>query len=522
MRQKIREANVCSASSRLAFLLPLVIVLASAPVLPAQDGAGRDLLRAFESQLQEAIAGAEKSVVSIHVTGASRGPRIVDPFGLNRSERRPAAAEAGAPFGAGVVIGRGRADNDRFVLTNYHVLSGSRRLEPEELSRQRVLVTLATRDQIPGEVVAADPRSDLAVLRLRLDGTGITPADVPALRLGDGSKLRKGQMVIALGNPYAIAADGSASASLGIVSNISRRPVDATTEDEGDLPSLHEYGTLLHLDTRLQLGGSGGALLDLDGQFIGLTTSLAAIRGYERSVGYAIPFDDGFRRIIETLLEGYEVEYGFLGISLGRSLTDMTPPERRVAGQAGGARVMHVAADSPADESGLRTGDLILQVDGRPVYSDSDLLREVGLAAPGTEVLLTVLSRRTQRRRRMPVRLGKWPVPDDRGIVATRERYPMWRGVQVDYPTGRRRFLPDDWLTRYLRAVVVVDVAEGSPAAQSGLRAGDFVTEVNGQRVETPAAFVRAVADKDAVELALLDGRAVTVAAPSVSREAGD
>ncbi|MFG0334652.1 MAG: S1C family serine protease, partial [Maioricimonas sp. JB049] len=314
MRQRIRETNVCSASSRLAFWLPLAIVLASAPVLYAQDSPGGDLLRAFESRLQEAIAGAEKSVVSIHVTGSSGRPRIVDPFGLNRSDRRETTVGAGAPYGTGVLIGRGRGGSERYVLTNYHVLSGSRRLEPEELSRQKILVTLATRDQVPGEVVAADPRSDLAVLRLRLEGTGIPPADVPVLRLGDGSEVRKGQMVITLGNPYAIAADGSASASLGIISNISRRPVDATNEDGGDLPSIHEYGTLLHLDTRLQLGGSGGALLDLDGHLIGLTTSLAAIRGYEKSVGYAIPFDESFRRIVETLLEGYEVEYGFLGI----------------------------------------------------------------------------------------------------------------------------------------------------------------------------------------------------------------
>jgi len=516
MRQGAPQICTGSALSWLVPALSLGIVLTSVSAVPAQENAGRELLVAFQSQLQDVIASAEKSVVSIHVTSVAGGPRIVDPFGSGRTDRADRSGSSpGAPYGTGVVIARGRGDRDRFVLTNYHVLSGTRRLEPEALGRQRIRVSLATRDEVPAEVVAADPRSDLAVLRLRLDGTGIIPADVPPLRLGDGSNVRKGQIVIALGNPYAIARDGSASASVGIVSNISRRPVVPTSEDEGDLPSIHEYGTLLHLDTRLQLGGSGGALLDLDGQFIGLTTSLAAVRGYEKSVGYAIPFDDGFRRIIETLLEGYEVEYGFLGISLGRSLTDLTPSERRVAGQAGGARVMHVAADSPADESGLRTGDLILQVDGRRVYNDSDLLREVGLVAPGTEVLLTVLARRTQRRARIPVRLGKWPVPDDRGIIATRERYPKWRGVEVDYPTGRRRFLPDDWLTRYLRGVVVVSVAEGSPAARAGLKAGDFVAVVNNQRVETPAGFLEAVAEADEATLQLLDGQTVTVSATS-------
>src|SRR5262249_52545319 len=162
--------------------------------------------------------------------------------------------------------------------------------------------------------------------------------------------------------------------------NIARRPFVVLSDGvmARDSPSIHEYGTLLTVDTRLQLGASGGALLNLDGELIGITTSLAAMQGYEKSAGYAIPFDAGTRRIIGELLQGYEAEYGFLGISPESSRWS-AEPGRPIAG----VRAAHVAADSPAAQAGLHLNDLILQINGQAVRDVSDLMRIVGLLGPG-------------------------------------------------------------------------------------------------------------------------------------------
>src|SRR5262249_12990240 len=154
------------------------------------------------------------------------------------------------------------------------------------------------------------PRSDLAVLRL-LDKK-LRP--LPKLKIGDGGNARKGKFVVSLANPFAAGfRDGSPSASWGIISNIQRRAPGNPEEETQKIP-LHLHPILLQTDARLNLGCSGGALLNLRGELIGLTTSRAAINGSEMAGGFAIPLDTNVQRIIARLQEGMEVEYGFLGV----------------------------------------------------------------------------------------------------------------------------------------------------------------------------------------------------------------
>src|SRR5690606_631143 len=269
-----------------------------------------------------------------------------------------------------------------------------------------------------------------------------------------------------------------------------------------------------HVDTRLDLGMSGGALLNLKGELIGLTTSLAALQGYEKSVGYAIPLDAAMRRIIDELVRGLEVEYGFLGVHPA----DATRQElkfQRVPGEyLAAARTEFVAWDSPAAQAGLLQDDLILKINNQPVRSAADLMREVGLQAPGAVVRLFVWRRTERRMLTLDARLGKWPVQDDAQIVATANRYPHWRGVRVDYPTGRRRLQTSDIMERYHRAVLITEVEPGSPAHAAGLRVGDFVSHVEEVSVETPREFHAATqgVDDDA-RLVRLDGSQVVIPA---------
>ena len=204
-------------------------------------------------------------------------------------------------FGSGVVIGdRGQ------ILTMYHVVKGAREL----------IVRAADRQEFEAEIIAADPRSDLAVIApIESDG-----ADSPKLKpmaIGDAGKLRKGAFLIALGNSFNAARDGKPSASWGILSNIARK-LDVGPRRHEHAPEqatrLLDHPTLLQLDSKLNLGMSGGAVINLKGELVGLTTMAASPAGFDAMAGYAIPMDKLGRRAVETLKEGKEIEYGLLGI----------------------------------------------------------------------------------------------------------------------------------------------------------------------------------------------------------------
>ncbi len=192
-------------------------------------------------------------------------------------------------------------DETGLILTNYDPLG--------DVSNSQYTVWLPGGKQHPAKVRAADPWTDLALLQIDVDS-------LPALPLGQAEQLRKGQFVVALGNPFAILRDGSVSASWGIVSN-RRTSAGRTTEStEPQAETIHEHGNLIETDAKLKLGTSGGPLVNLEGQMVGLQTNAAAIFGYDVAASYAIPVDAGFRRVLERLKTGQEVEFGFLGVQV--------------------------------------------------------------------------------------------------------------------------------------------------------------------------------------------------------------
>jgi serine protease Do len=481
------------------------------------------VLSAVEEQLEKAIAAAEQSVVALGIQTQEAAALRVDGFSIEITQRpldEHSPEFLPTEFGSGLLITAKESDDrtaERLVLTMYHLVRGGPVVGKEGPSDRRLRVRLPGRQICDAKILAADPRSDLAVLKLDLTGTKLATEDLKPIKLAEPATLRKGQFVIALGNPYAIARDGSASASWGIISNVSRFPAPAESSRPGGQParreiSIHNLGTLLHIDTRLNLGGSGGALLNLRGECIGLTTSRAALEGYEKSVGYAIPFDENLRRVVDSLSQGFEVEYGFLGLQpddcLLAPLRNLPP---RIT-QPTAARVLMVFSDSPAANAGLQRDDIILAVNRRTVFSKLDLLREIGLLGPGVFAELTVWRESDRRQLKLKANLGKWPLADDESIIATRQRYSDWRGLRVDYPTARAKYM--NWPEqRYPAAVVVTFVAPNSSAANIELQEGDFITHVEEQPVRTPDEFHAAVKrfDKPIVALRTLDGRRVQV-----------
>jgi S1-C subfamily serine protease len=466
----------------------------------AQEPSGLQAAAALEKVLEDSIARAERSVVAIaRVRREQPGEAIPSEFHPDAFQRRPPPLAPPLPtdpnfvpneYGTGVVV-----DRHGLVLTAYHVLGED----------SDYYVTTCERKVYRAWVKAADPRSDLAVLSLEGAETG--SADLQPVVFGDGAAVRKGQIVLVLGNPYAIARDGQASAGWGIVANLARKaPTMPGESGPSGKRTLHHFGTLIQTDAKLNLGSSGGPLVNLRGEMVGLCVSLAATAGYETSAGYAIPVDSAFRRIIETLQQGREVEYGFLGVQPAN-----LQPEEVLAGLHG-ARVDTVADGTPAARYGLRKDDIITAVNGAPIYDTDALYLEVGKLDVESVARLSVL--RGGQRRTIDVTVSKNRVLGKR-IVTVRPE--AWRGLRVDYPSA---YVDPEQPNREIRtddAVIVSEVEPGTPAAQSGVRRGMLVSHVDGQPVRTPKEFRAALAGKTGpveLRLAMVDRPAAILVPP--------
>lgn len=496
-------------------------------LLFAQALDARAVALAVQQQLVKAIEKSEHSVVAISKIKTRKQQfqsRIPAPFGLDPNQDMNLSHDphdlnfVPTEFGSGVIIPDPTPQKRVLVLTNFHLTKGGPIADQKRLPEYRIFVHTANRQGFYADLIAADPRSDLAVLTPVGRLSGDYSRSLKSIQYGTTESIRKGQFVIALGNPYAIARDGSPSASWGIVSNFHRYPVpilkNFLNQELSKKETIHHFGTLLQVDTHLDLGTSGGALLDLDGKLIGVTTSLAALEGYEKSAGYAIPIDPDTRRIINSLAQGLEAEYGFLGITPGT--IERQEANRRVSSNVMLKEPAYVEAGSvkqhsPAYQAGLLPSDLILSINGTRLHNELDLMREVGKAGAGSEAKLQILRGKNPRVLTLTVKLGKWPVADDEGIVQTRYRHPLWRGLRVDYPTARAKYTFSPFT--YPPAVVVTHVAPDSPAKQAGLAEGTFIHMINDQPVQTPDAFYQEAqrASNSPVTLQLLDDRKVVL-----------
>ena len=370
-------------------------------------------------------------------------------------------------YGSGVAI-----DASGLILTNYHVVQDA----------TKIFVRLPGGKHSYADIRAADPRSDLAVLKL------LNPSVLPlkTITLGDADKVERGQFILTLSNPFAAGfRDGQPSASWGILSNIRRRAPHPYEEKELVKP-FHFYGTLLQTDARMHLGCSGGAMLNLQGEMVGLITSVAAIQGGETPGGFAVPLNAGMRRILDVLKRGEEVDYGFLGIA----------PEKGTGIAKQGVVVAGVGPGSPADVDGrLFKGDIILAVNNQPVREPDDIFVGIGTHLAGSKIQLLV--QRGLEKRVATVTLGKLRVPGT-PIFSSFGSRPHVRGVRVDYAT-----LLTHLQDRIPAGVLVSDVQMNTAADRAGLRVGAVVTHVNQQPVLSPSAFYGAMPAFGPVELTL-------------------
>ncbi len=469
--------------------------------IQAQDGPA--IVAALEDSFAKIIEDAEPSVVSIARFNKFK-PREIDQSGEGNQfapGMAPPSAEDYTPseFGAGIVFAHPEHPNQNLILTMYHVVKGGKIAGRDSPATDDLIIHTHKRLKASVEILAADPRSDLAVLKIQ-DGENLKPSDLKPVSLAKNPRYRKGQFVITLGNPYAIARDGSVCAGWGMLSNIARRPKPIQLP-LGDLErnkreTIHHLGTLLQIDGQLNLGTSGGAVLNRKGELIGIVTAMAALEGYEKSVGYAVPLDGRMKRIIAELANGYEVEYGLLGIS--PVTTNFPAGEQPTA-----VKVEATGLRSPASQAGVFHDDLIYAVNGVTCYTREDLMREVAMMGPGRNARLQIYRPQTRQWLVRSVKLTKWPVYNDEEIIATKPRY-VWNNIQIDHATGRYDFFGQ----QYRQAVLVTHIERESVEDFSKLRVGDFITHVDDKTVSTPQEFMEAVKGKtngESVYLRLLD-----------------
>jgi len=465
---------------------------------PASSGlSAADVVAALETAVADAIASAEQSVVAIHrfkaengqETQAVRGRRQPPiPRGLSRRfvfNARPIPVPdetdmLSLDFGSGVVIGeKGQ------ILTAYHVVKGARQL----------IVRAWDRQQFDAEIIAADPRIDLAVIvPAEVEGTG-QPRLKP-LPIGDAARLRKGMFLVALGNPFNAARDGRPSASWGILSNVARRLEDDRDENNQltKLSRLFNYPTLLQLDSKLNLGMSGGAVINLKGELVGLTTMAASPAGFDAQAGYAIPMDMVGRHAVETLKDGREIEYGLLGI---------------VADPPASNRVGTVQINSPAALGEIVANDEIIGVNDVPVQDFDSLILAVNAFSAGDTVRLKI--RRNEKVIARSITLGKYPVEGE--VIATNRPKP-WRGLRIDYTSAIRfRTFGPSFFDAREAGVTVIEVEEGSAAAAAGIKRGQLIHRVGDTSVANPRAFYAAVGSLDGPVTLSTDLGTVTVKA---------
>jgi S1-C subfamily serine protease len=467
----------------LVFLLPFIgppigsaIVLAQSPV----DRESAAAVAAIERTIVEAIARAEPSVVAVSRTAASNAASDAEGTATNLfQDLRPSgSSEANSLItGAGVII-----DRSGLVLTHYLAVR-----EGDDHA-----VTTTDGKTHPATIRAADPRSALAVLAIQPANNSQTnpasPASFQAIGLGDAQKLRKGQFVIAIGNPFAIHSDGQPTASWGIVTNLARKaPVNTNLNDAlgpiGDYrTTLHHLGTLIQTDAKLGWNAAGAAVINMKGELVGIITTAAIIAGHEQPAGYAIPINATFKRVINTLKEGREVEYGMLGVTFNNILSEpgLSGPRQVLIGQ--------VLPGMPAAKAGLRSGDRISTVAGQPVHDIDSMQLVVSMLPPSTSTSISY--ERDGRPATAKVTLAKLAVA---GKKISTIRPEFWHGLRVDYATALEA--PELMQAINLGAydaegcILVTDVEPESLAWREGLRPGMFISHVAGKRVSTPGEF---------------------------------
>jgi serine protease Do len=401
----------------------ILFVVALFFALPFYSEAG--ILEQVENELVELADNVRPAVVSLSPFIAKGA--IGD--GLPNKGRS-------ANAGAGVVYNAEKG----LIVTNSHVVR----------SVNKIKVTFKDGREIIGEVLGADEDTDLAVIHV------LSEIPLAEVKFGDSSKVRVGQLVVAVGNPYGL----NDTTTFGIVSGLKRENVN-----------LSRYEDFIQTDASINPGNSGGPLLNIKGEVIGINT---AIINYAQSIGFSIP-SNMVKHVVEQLVEHGEVHRGWLGVGIDPVTEEAA---KKANGQEGvGVIINSVFEGDPADRAGLKVGDIILKIGGSDINSPNKMIRVIGAITPGQTINMNIL--RDGKSRMVPIKLES----------RTKKTLPLAAvpsldslGFSVENP-GKDINLPN--------GVLVSHVNPESTAGLKGLLSGDLITAVNGDVVDSRIEFAQ-------------------------------
>ncbi|MBC7320537.1 Do family serine endopeptidase, partial [bacterium] len=357
-----------------------------------------------------------------------------------REEFRRRIPQRGA--GSGFIV-----DQKGYILTNEHVVSRA----------EEIKVTLSDGREFKGKVVGSDITTDMAIVKIEAN-------NLPVVELGDSDKLRVGEIVIAIGNPYGL----EKTVTMGVVSAKGRN-ISAGTEG-------HEYRNLIQTDTAINPGNSGGPLLNTKGEVIGINT---AIIPYAQGIGFAIPINVAKRNLDDLITLG-KVRRAWLGVYI----QEVTPEiaEQFNLDKAEGVLIADVISGSPAEESGLSRGDIILSVNNRTVNKPEELQDTIRALQIGDKATLKV--KRDGKEISFVVKIGEMPTDE---TLSTKDKvFTEQTGLKVEEVTPE--IARKAGLNR-VTGLIVTEVIPGSSADDMGLRNGDIILEANRQEVSTIATW---------------------------------
>jgi len=413
---------------------PSGTLIREAPRVPAEM---RQTAKAFS----EIVSSVSPSVVNISSTRGARGlaegdevEEFFNPFDFDRKGTE-------LSLGSGVIV-----SGDGYIITNNHVVA-----EAEDIK-----VTLFDKRTFRGEMVGADPKTDLAIVRIEASG-------LPTAMWGDSDKLSVGEFVLAIGNPFSL----SHTVTMGIVSAVGRANV-----------GIADYEDFIQTDAAINPGNSGGPLVNIRGEVVGINTAIFSKSGGYQGIGFAVPVNMA-RSIMDQLVKGGRVVRGWLGVSI----QEMTPEMARKFGlqTPEGALVSDITRGSPAQRAGLRRGDIITEFNGKTVPDASSLKNLVAQSRPGTRAEMTVM--RGSKPVRLKAEIGEYPTEVSRNEDVKVPRTAMHRhenafaGLKVAELS--REIVKQLGLSPAERGVVVVNVSEGSLAEEAGLKRGDVIEEID-------------------------------------------
>jgi serine protease Do len=330
---------------------------------------------------------------------------------------------------------------DGYILTNAHVVQDT----------TNITVGLSDRREFPAKIIGKDSRSDIALLK-------VEATDLPTVKIGDSNKLKVGQWVLAIGSPFGF----ERSATAGIISALGR-----------SLPS-DNYVPFIQTDAAVNPGNSGGPLFNLDGEVIGINSQIYSRTGGYQGVSFAIPIDVVMDAVEQLKTHG-KVSRGWLGVLIQEITAELA--QSFGLDKPRGALVGQVMADSPAQQAGIKAGDIIVSYDGQPINHSSDLPPLVGRTRPGNTVSLNLI--REGKEQTLAVKIQELPEDLQRQAAAETPARNRLNITVKDLSPERRSTM---------QGVLVTEVNEG-PAANAGIQTGDIIMNINGEDITDTAQF---------------------------------